>query len=76
MRPEDVLAKPEAEGPSVAVPIDLELEALDSELDTAGDRARRTLNGQRQATRYFALALRTELLEAFRSLEAGPVTPR
>jgi hypothetical protein len=68
MRPEDVLVTARAAGPSVTVPIDVELERLVSELQTAGVRARRTLNGQRQPTRFFSLRLRTELLEA---LEGG-----
>jgi hypothetical protein len=64
MRPEDVLVSSDGKGPSVAVPIDVELEALDAELDAAGARARRTLNGQTQPTRYFALLLRERLLAA------------
>jgi hypothetical protein len=61
MRPEDVVAPA---GRSAPVPIDAELEALDAELERAGSHARRTLNGQRQPTRYFALELRRALLEA------------
>ena len=64
MRPEDVTLTPRAAGPSVPVPIDVELDALDTELVAAGMRARRTLNGQRQPTRYFSLELRKALLEA------------
>ena len=72
MRPEDVAVSTRAGDPSVAVPIDVELEALDAELEAAGDHARRMLNGQRQPTRYFSLELRRELLD---SLEADVPAP-
>ncbi len=65
MRPEDVFLSPRGAGSSAPVPIDVDLEALDRELEAAGARARLTLNGQRQPTRYFWLELRSELLAAF-----------
>jgi len=73
MRPEDVLVAPGGTGPSAPVPLDIELEALDQELEAAGNRARRTLNGQRQPTRFFSIELRRQLLEA---LDGGSVGPR
>ena len=65
MRPEDVLLSPRGGGSSAPVPIDVVLEALDRELEAAGVRARLTLNGQRQPTRFFWLELRREILDAF-----------
>ena len=76
MRPEDVLVTAHGDGRPVPVPIDVELEALDAELESAGARARRTLNGSRQPTRYFSLELRAELLEMLDSLEGGPLSRR
>jgi hypothetical protein len=78
MRLEDVLVSPGTAGRTTQVPIDIELEALDAELDAAGNRARRTLNGQRQPTRYFSIELRRQLLD---SVDVGAVgtlreTPR
>jgi hypothetical protein len=64
MRLEDVLVSPAAAGRTTQLPIDIELEALDAELEAAGNRARRTLNGQRQPTRYFAIELRRQLLDS------------
>jgi hypothetical protein len=68
MRPEDVIVSSNEPAMSVAVPIDVELEALDVELEAAGVRTRRTLNGQIQPTRYFSIQLRQHLLQA---LDAG-----
>ena len=65
MRPEDVLLSPRGGGSSAPVPIDVMLEALDRELEAAGVRARLTLNGRRQPTRFFWLELRREILDAF-----------
>ena len=76
MRPEDVLLTTAPLGRAIPVPIDVELEALEAELDAAGVRGRGTLNGHRQPTRYFSLGLRAELLERFESLEAGSATRR
>lgn len=64
MRPEDVIVPPRTAGPSITVPIDIELEALDAELEAAGARARAMLNGRRQPTRFFSLRLRQALLDA------------
>jgi len=64
MRLEDVLVSPGTTGRTTQVPIDVELEALDAELEAAGNRARRTLNGQRQPTRYFSIELRRQLLDS------------
>jgi len=64
MRLEDVLVSPGTAGRTTQVPIDIELEALDAELEAAGNRARRTLNGQRQPTRYFSIELRRQLLDS------------
>jgi len=64
MRLEDVLVSPGTAGRTTQVPIDLDLEALDAELEAAGNRARRTLNGQRQPTRYFSIELRRQLLDS------------
>ena len=64
MRPEDVLLSPRGGGSSAPVPIDVALEALDRELEAAGARARLTLNGQRQPTRFFWLELRREIVDA------------
>ena len=76
MRPEDVLVTARSTASAVPVPIDVEVEALEAELDAAGARARRTLNGQRQPTRYFSLGLRAELFDMFESVEVGPLTRR
>jgi len=65
VRPEDVFLSPRGRGSSAPVPIDVALEALDRELEAAGARARLTLNGQRQPTRFFWLELRREILDAF-----------
>src|SRR4051812_19349580 len=75
MRPEDVLVTASVGRPSVPVPIDVELEALDVELRSAGERARRMLNGQRQPTRYFSLELRQELLDSL-AQDAGSISRR
>jgi hypothetical protein len=48
--------------PSVDVPFDADLEALDEELATAGEQARRMLYGRSQPTRLFSNALRARLL--------------
>jgi len=58
-------------GPSVPVPLDIELEGLDAELEAAGIRARRTLNGHRQPTRYFSIELGRQLLELLDSSSTG-----
>ena len=71
MRPEDVLVSRGAAGRPAQVPIDIELEALDAELEAAGIRARRTLNGQRQPTRYFSIELRRQLLDTLESGSGG-----
>jgi len=73
MRLEDVLVSPGTGGRTTQVPIDVELEALDAELEAAGNRARRTLNGQRQPTRYFSIELRRQLLD---SIDVGAVGTR
>ena len=73
MRLEDVLVSPGTAGRTTQVPIDIELEALDAELEAAGNRARRTLNGQRQPTRYFSIELRRQLLD---SIDVGAVGTR
>jgi len=57
----------------VPVPLDIELEGLDAELDAAGIRARRTLNGHRQPTRYFSIELGRQLLELLDSGSTGIV---
>jgi hypothetical protein len=71
VRPEDGLLAPRTSGPSVPVPLDIELEGLDTELEAAGTRARRTLNGHRQPTRYFSIELRRQLLERFDPSSTG-----
>jgi hypothetical protein len=77
VRPEDVVVSGYGSEPSTAaVPIDVELEALGTELDAAGAHARRTLNGQRQPTRFFSLELRAELLDLLETGQGGPLTRR
>jgi len=76
VRPEDVFVSADGSGHANVVPIDVELEALGTELDAAGAHARRTLNGQRQPTRYFSLELRAELLELLDTGEGGPLIRR
>jgi hypothetical protein len=74
VRPEDVIL--ERRGTSAApVPIDVALEALDTELETTGARARRMVNGHRQPTRYFSLELRRELVDAL-GPEDDPISRR
>ena len=75
MRPEDVVVSSSAGGSSRPVPIDVQLEALDAELEAAGVRARLMLNGQRQPTRYFSLGLRQVLLDTLAE-EAGTISRR
>lgn len=45
--------------------LDVDLVALDSELDAAGVQARRALHGRTQPTRYFSIELRARLLARF-----------
>jgi hypothetical protein len=71
MRPEDALVPAGQTEPSGPVPLDIELEALDLELVAAGNRARRTLNGQRQPTRYFSIELRRQLFDDVDGRAAG-----
>jgi hypothetical protein len=68
MRPEDIIVSTRGGGRRAPMPLDMELQALDTELEAAGAHARRMLNGQRQPTRYYSLELRTTLLDA---LEEG-----
>jgi hypothetical protein len=66
MRPEDralYLVRPADEGHEAPETLlDVELVALDSELDAAGGQARRSLHGRTQPTRYFSIELRARLL--------------
>jgi len=64
MRPEDVIVVRATGGSPASVPIDVALQALDSELEASGAQARRMLNGRRQPTRYFTIDLRQSLLDA------------
>ena len=69
MRAEDralYLVGPADEGHEVAdTLLDVDLVALDSELEAAGVQARRALQGRTQPTRYFSIELRAQLLARF-----------
>jgi hypothetical protein len=75
VRPEDVIVAHGGAPSAAPVPIDVALEALDSELETAGAHARRMVNGHRQPTRYFTLELRQELVDAL-AADPGSGLPR
>lgn len=72
MRAEDralYLVGPADEGYEVAdTLLDVDLVALDAELEAAGAQARRSLHARTQPTRYFSIELRARLLPRL----AGP----
>src|SRR4029079_7219554 len=64
VRPDDAIDPRVSEG-GTAVPLRMDLRALDAELEQSGMRARMMLHGRTQPTRYFAIDLRTRLLSDY-----------
>ena len=54
--------EPVGGAPETTRPLDVDLEAVDADLQAAGEQARRMLQGQTQPTRFFANQLRDGLV--------------